>query len=258
VPLSVGDLGPHLTQCHLGIPPYQVASWSIQPFGHNTPTLQTGRQSRSIGQTTISNGRPKTAEPMWSTCRLVSGVEWAEWRGGDATFNYVKLLWPLVVAWRKAAVTVTTVTAMPCSNSAKTRNLLKFAGSPHSIFGPCLMSIVAKRLDGSRCHLVPRKASAQMMLHYFPLKRGTAKVFGPCLLWPDGWMDQDAIWYGGRPRRRPHCVRRGPSSPPKRVTAAPSRCFWPISIVAWLPVSATAELLLWILILPYYVQVAQL
>ena len=26
VPLSVGDLGPHLTQCHLGIPPYQVAS----------------------------------------------------------------------------------------------------------------------------------------------------------------------------------------------------------------------------------------
>ena len=25
-------------------------------------------------------------------------------------------------------------------------------------------------------------------------------------------MDKDAIWYGGRPRPRPHCVRRKPSS----------------------------------------------
>ena len=31
------DLGPHLTQCGLGwgLPPHQVASWSMQPFGHN-------------------------------------------------------------------------------------------------------------------------------------------------------------------------------------------------------------------------------
>jgi len=31
------ELGHHLTQCRLGqgIPPYQVALWSIQPFGHN-------------------------------------------------------------------------------------------------------------------------------------------------------------------------------------------------------------------------------
>jgi len=45
VPLSVGELGPNLTQCVLdrGLPPYQVVSWSIQPFGHNTPTLQTDR-----------------------------------------------------------------------------------------------------------------------------------------------------------------------------------------------------------------------
>jgi len=27
-------------------------------------------------------------------------------------------------------------------------------------------------------------------------------------------MDQDATWYGCRPRPRPHCVRWGPSSPP--------------------------------------------
>ena len=31
-------LDPHLTQCGLGrgLPPYQVTSWSIQPFGHNS------------------------------------------------------------------------------------------------------------------------------------------------------------------------------------------------------------------------------
>jgi len=32
-----GELSSHLTQCVLDrcLPPYQVASWSIQPFGHN-------------------------------------------------------------------------------------------------------------------------------------------------------------------------------------------------------------------------------
>jgi len=36
VPL-LGELDPHITQCGLGrgLPPYQVASWSIQRFGHN-------------------------------------------------------------------------------------------------------------------------------------------------------------------------------------------------------------------------------
>ena len=31
--------------------------------------------------------------------------------------------------------------------------------------------------------------------------------FGWCPLWPSGWMDQNATWYGGRPERRRHCVR---------------------------------------------------
>jgi len=48
VPLSAVQLGRHLTHCRLGrgVPPYQVASWLIQPFGHHTPTLQTYRQDR--------------------------------------------------------------------------------------------------------------------------------------------------------------------------------------------------------------------
>ena len=33
------------------------------------------------------------------------------------------------------------------------------------------------------------------------------------VLWPNGWIDHDAAWYGGRPRPRPHCARWGPSSP---------------------------------------------
>jgi len=40
-------------------------------------------------------------------------------------------------------------------------------------------------------------------------------IFGSCLLWPNGWKDQDVTWYRGRPRRGPHCVRLRPSSPPK-------------------------------------------
>jgi len=29
-----------------------------------------------------------------------------------------------------------------------------------------------------------------------PGKKGTPHpIFGPCLLWPNGWMDQDATWY---------------------------------------------------------------
>ena len=47
-----------------------------------------------------------------------------------------------------------------------------------------------------------------------PRKRAHPRhpVFGPCLLWPNGWMDKDATWYGGRPQPRRHCVRWGPSS----------------------------------------------
>jgi len=45
-------------------------------------------------------------------------------------------------------------------------------------------------------------------------------IFGPCLLfWPNGGMDQDATWYGGKRRLKRRCVRWGRSSPPKSGTA---------------------------------------
>jgi len=48
------SLGPHLIQCRLGrgLPAYHVASWSIQPFGHNTPTSQRDRTDRQRSDST--------------------------------------------------------------------------------------------------------------------------------------------------------------------------------------------------------------
>jgi len=52
-------------------------------------------------------------------------------------------------------------------------------------------------------------------------KRGGAPIFGPCLFRPNGWMYQDATWYGGRPRPRGHCVRWWPSYPSPKGGRAP-------------------------------------
>jgi len=49
-----------------------------------------------------------------------------------------------------------------------------------------------------------------------PAKKGTAatQIFAPCLMLPNGCcIDQDATWYGGKPRPRRPCVRWGRSSP---------------------------------------------
>ena len=66
-------------------------------------------------------------------------------------------------------------------------------------------------------------------------KKGTQPpIFGPRLLSPNGWMDLSAQTV------RPHCVRWGPSSPPKITDRVPK--FRRISIVAERsPISATAE-----------------
>ena len=76
-----------------------------------------------------------------------------------------------------------------------------------------------------------------------PQKGGGADpaLFGPCLLWPKGWMDQDGIWHGGGPWSRLHCARWGPISPPQKKAAEPPN-FWPISIVAKRLDASTATL----------------
>ena len=57
------------------------------------------------------------------------------------------------------------------------------------------VSVVAKRLNGSICHLVRRKASVQATLRYIgdPAAQKGAQpspIFGPCLLWPNGRPSQ--------------------------------------------------------------------
>jgi len=44
--------------------------------------------------------------------------------------------------------------------------------------------------------------------------------------WPNGWIDQDITWYGGRPPPRRHYVRWGPISP-KKGHSSPNTLFGP-------------------------------
>ena len=64
-----------------------------------------------------------------------------------------------------------------------------------------------------------------------PPKMAQPPIFGPYLLWPNGWVDQDATWYhGGRPWPRGLCVRWVPiPSPEKGGRAAPN--FRPMFII---------------------------
>jgi len=56
-------------------------------------------------------------------------------------------------------------------------------------------------LDGAQ-HPLPKKGSG-----------APSPIFGPFLLCQNGWMHQDATWYGGRPQPRGLCIRWGPSPP---------------------------------------------
>jgi len=57
-------------------------------------------------------------------------------------------------------------------------------------------------------------------------------IFGPCLLQPNGWVDEAGTWHGGRPQPRRLCVRWGPSPLPPKWGQSPLPNFRPISIVA--------------------------
>jgi len=106
------------------------------------------------------------------------------------------------------------------------------------------MSIVDKRMDGSRYAAwyegrpQPRSHCVRWGVWNPPphSERGTgAPLLSPCLLWPNGWMDQDATSFRGRPRPRRHCdcVARGWTNPlEKKGTAAPPPLCKPMSIVA--------------------------
>ena len=54
--------------------------------------------------------------------------------------------------------------------------------------------------------------------------------FGPCLLWPNGWMDEDAAWYGSIHLGGGYIVLDGVPAPAKGAQQPPS--FRPMSSVA--------------------------
>ena len=60
------------------------------------------------------------------------------------------------------------------------------------------VSIVPKRLDGSRCHLAWSLDQGHTVHRWgrsspSPKKGAQPPIFGPCLLCPNGWMDQHAL-----------------------------------------------------------------
>ena len=81
--------------------------------------------------------------------------------------------------------------------------------------GNCVPAVKKVR-ELSSCAF-PLKLSPEL-----PLPKGAElPVFGRCLLWPSGWMDQDCTWHGGGPRSRPHCARWGPNCPPPKRGTPP-------------------------------------
>jgi len=63
-----------------------------------------------------------------------------------------------------------------------------------------------------------------------PLPKGAQPpIFGPYLLWPNGSMDQDATWYGVRPRPSDSPLDGDPDSPSPKGGRAPN--FRPMSTV---------------------------
>jgi len=79
----------------------------------------------------------------------------------------------------------------------------------------CYMRTQLPRGKGHSSPHFSAHAYCGQMAGWIRIPLGTEVGLGPCLLWPNGWMDQDTTWYGSRPRPRRHCVRCGPSSPPR-------------------------------------------
>jgi len=90
---------------------------------------------------------------------------------------------------------------------------------------------------GGRPH--PRRLCVRWGSSY-PQNKGTLThpIFGPCLLRPNGWIDEDATWYGSRPRPRALCIRRVASYPRKGHSSPP--LFGPCLLWPRSPISATA------------------
>jgi len=101
-----------------------------------------------------------------------------------------------------------------CTSSTKTIRC-QAAASPAALAIPVEQRIIYKtsvltfKIRNNRAPPLPKTGGAP------------SPTFGPFLLWPNGFMHQDATWYGGRPQPRGLCVRWGPSPQPQKGSRAP-------------------------------------
>jgi len=103
---------------------------------------------------------------------------------------------------------------------------LPHRGAATPYFRP--MSVVAKWMDELRCHLEVGLSPGDADPHPLPQKGAEPPVFILCLLWPNGWMDQDGTWQVGLGPG--HIVQEGDPAPLLKRGRAPN--LWPVSIVA--------------------------
>jgi len=80
------------------------------------------------------------------------------------------------------------------------------------------MARLIKMSPGRKVGLSPSDIVLDGDPAFLPQMGAERPIFGPYLLCPNGWMDQDATWRGSRSRPRPHCARWGPSYPPQMGT----------------------------------------
>jgi len=69
-------MGPHLTQSPLswGLPPYQVASWCMQPFGHNRNGPKIGEGALPPFFVEVERGLHLTQSPELRPSSIPSGI----------------------------------------------------------------------------------------------------------------------------------------------------------------------------------------
>jgi len=72
-----------------------------------------------------------------------------------------------------------------------------------------------------------------------PQQGGRPRIFGPFLLSPNGWMQQDATWYGGRSQPRRLCGRWEPSFPSPKGAQPPIFVQCPVWPNNWMDEDAT-------------------
>jgi len=138
--------------------------------------------------------------PVCPVCDV--GVLWPNgWTDQDETWHTGKpRRWPNCVIWKPSP--------------------------PHKRGGAPQLSAHVYCGQTAGCHLVMEVGLSHrtlcLMRTSFPPQKGGGlplSIFCPFLLWPNGWMHQDATWYGGRPQLRRLCVTWGHSSPqPKKGT----------------------------------------